>query len=348
MRAFLMDFGSTSVKYAVYDLSRDKTMLEDKCDFPPRLPNNNENITEISIDGIDVIIDRLAHLAKENQCDSIYTSVQMHGYILGSENGFSNYVSWQDKRSLDGSFEIFPKEGIDFTVLGTAYKPNLPLISLYGKELCGKEYYTLGSYIAYRLTGVNATHITDSAASGFYNAETAELVNPLNYSCAFAKSTNKIEVIGEHSGMRVYAPVGDHQITFLGLGIKRGETLLNISTATQISAVSNILSADYECRPFFGDGRLCTVSGLIGGRIIRARQTVGAPYSRELAEELAADYSAALSKMPQSEGLVIGGGATAYFADLIDAVGTKLGVPYRIASELSAFRGLIRIVKGDY
>ncbi len=348
MKAFLVDFGSTSVKYAVYDRESDTVSSEGKLDFPPRIPNDNPNITEIDLTLIDGIIDRAVEIAAENACKDIYISVQMHGYILGSKSGFSNYVSWQDKRALDGRFERFDKEGIDYTALGTTYKVNSPLVSLYGENLEGKEYYTLGSYIAYRMTGNNATHITDSAASGFYYADSAELANPKCYPMAFARSTNKIEVVGTCRGMNVYAPVGDHQVTFLGLGIDKGGTLLNISTATQISTVSNQLSENYECRPFFANGRLCTVSGLIGGMVIRQREIPGDTYSDKFAQELAQNYGAALSCMPESAGLVIGGGATVHFRALIEAVGDKIGVPYRITDELSAFKGLIRVVKGDF
>ena len=162
-----MDVGSTFVKYLVSD-EVGNVVLDEKVPFPKPF---NEIEFIISRSEIDEVIKVIMKKAAALDCGCAFISVQMHGYILQYQTGeFSDYFSW---RSGGGDTESAALKSIDFSVRGTSLKGNLPIAKLYRlkHELDGTQFYTLGSYIAYLLTGNNITHKTDACASGFYNAD---------------------------------------------------------------------------------------------------------------------------------------------------------------------------------
>jgi sugar (pentulose or hexulose) kinase len=340
----MIDIGSTSIKYVAYDYFTDKVILKNKLPFPDRLTNDNALFYEVSIEKITRAIDDVLLCVEYLSIGRIVISVQMHGYILADLKGklLTQYISWQDRRSEVK--DKLPYPDVKWHDLGTSYKANLPLCSLYTHKLNeNTEFFTLGSYIAWYLTGNNTSHITDCAASGFYNVDSCSRGVDEYPTIKLPQAVSDVKVIGKYKNIDVYSPVGDHQISFLGSNVADYEYLLNISTATQISTLSSELSENYECRPYFDKRRLCTISGLIGGRTIR--KLYSEEQNEEFCNELAENYSLALKKLPKKEKLLVSGGAVQHYPELIKSVCDKIGIPYRIQEETTAFNGLEILVK---
>lgn len=302
MSNLCVDFGSTFVKFFIRD--KNNTIFSDKLSFPP--PCVNDGIYyEVTIQNIDNLILEIFEKTKFFDVKKCFIAVQMHGYVLKNNDGnFSNYVSWKDKR---GDIRNLNLQNIDFEKNGTSLKNNLAAVKLISqKEKC--EFFTLGSYIAYLLTGRNITHKTDACASGFFDAESLKPMDMTNV--LLPKVTNEVLSIGKYKNIQIYTPVGDHQLSFLGSKAKESAYLLNIGTATQLSTLSSNYKTDsgVEKRPYFNDKRVFTVSGLTGGEILfDGYDTV--KFCKEI-------YEAAQKLPPKTKMFIGGGGAELVFDKL--------------------------------
>lgn len=294
----LVDFGSTFVKCLVYR-SDSEEVYSKKLPFPKA---NRESDTEFVVLEKDInnLVNSVVAMGVEYGCENLFISVQMHGYLLRNANGtMTDYISWKDK---SGDITCVERENIDFNARGTSLKANLPFVKLYKyrDKLQGAEFYTLGSYIAYLLTGNNITHKTDACASGFYNAQSldAQRLGGIKLPIAL----HAVEVIGKCGEMNVYAPMGDHQISYLGSAAGKDKYLVNVGTATQISCFGKKehLTNHCERRPYFTSNEiLYTVTGLTGGEQIY--QGVGE-------QELFRELMHAISILPKRKAMLFGGG----------------------------------------
>lgn len=294
MKDLLIDVGSTFIKYA---FSGEGSFSSGRIPFPERMPMD-AGCYFVEREAIERAITAIVDKGKTAGCERLFFSVQMHGFLWRKKDGsLSHYVSWRDK-SGDTTDERFAS--IDFHALGTALKRNLPLCkqSLWGE---GIEFFTLGSYLSYFLTGSNATHLTDACASGFFDAETGK---PISYASDIKMPRVHLDVslVGMHGPLAVYSPCGDHQVSFLGSGAQADGYLLNIGTATQLSCLYNAreFPSSCEARPYFQKGvRLLTVSGLTGGEML---------YKGLAAEQLLDELSDVLTFFPPKRTVLIGGG----------------------------------------
>ena len=168
MKFLLLDFGSTFIKYSFYDNSARRNTDVASLAFPEAVIDADGRY-EVDRRKIDEILRRIMNEAELNGCTAVFTCVQMHGYLVKNNGEFSNYISWKDKR---GCIYLNPGENNALFNNGTLLKANLPRLSLRTYQtLVGSEFFTLGSYVAYLLTGKNVTHITDACASGFYTVD---------------------------------------------------------------------------------------------------------------------------------------------------------------------------------
>jgi len=306
MNCLLIDVGSTFIKYGVFDDTTQHIILEDKTAFPAPCVDDGKNFL-VPACRIREKIASIFSATEKYYCKKAFFSVQMHGYLLRKpDNSFTDYVSWRDKSGdiTDSRFQM-----IDFSKLGTSLKKNLPLAKLAFRNPEG-ELFTLGSYISWVLTGVNATHVTDACPTGFYFADTG-LCNGHAGSMVMPQAHTSVKVIGRYRDIMIYTPIGDHQVSFLGSGAGEDKYLLNIGTATQISCIGDVSSENncsgtgvfpgkYEARPYFDGGkRLCTVTGLIGG----AELFLG---GRE--DAFLGQVSQALEILPRKDEILLGGG----------------------------------------
>lgn len=336
MQNLCIDFGSTFIKFWIFEGSA--CIFKEKLDFPK--PSINDGIVyEVSIQDINKSVYAIFEKAKVFDIQKCYIAVQMHGYVLKNSDGsFSDYVSWKD-RSGDIANPIL--RGIDFIKNGTSLKCNLPITKLLSTQ-SKVEFFTLGSYIAYLLTARNITHRTDACASGFFDADTLKPIN-ISQNIALPEVTATVISIGTYEGIKIYTPVGDHQLSFLGSDAQENAYLLNIGTATQISTLSDEYEnntnfekrPNYEKRPYFNHKRLLTISGLTGGEALFAGYNP---------DTFCKEILSAIKIMPPKRKMLVGGGGTGLIFDRLEAYFKKLNIECIQLDKNISQEGLIRLI----
>ena len=323
MKDLYVDIGSTNIKW--------QKNGEKICSVPFLLPIvSDKNKFEVRCEDIVNIIKSLIV-----GVERLFLSVQMHGYVL-LKNGkpVTNYISWRDQRAIgvEPNFTITKDYGVDI-------KPNLPRLSLQIQTVEYDEFCTLGSYIVYRLTGINKSHVTDIAPSGFLNLKKRKYDD---VSFKLPAVCYSMQSVGEYQGVKIFTPVGDQQSAILGaVGTNFNGLILNLGTAGQLCCIKdNFSTGEYESRPFFHEKTLCTVTRLIGGAII-------AEYKDEdILPMLEENYGQAMGKLPKYDNLVFVGGVTKYRKILLEKLARKLEKNCSFASG-DAIKGLEILAKGE-
>lgn len=335
MKRLLIDIGSTNIKSVL--CTNGVCDRVERIPFPPAAVDGNFRY-EVEV---SAILERIHAIVDRTDCEEIYISTQMHGYLLTDvqRRPLTRYISWQDRRAqaCGVQLEIAAESG-------TAMKANLPRA---GVEAISKtqpevyrsaaEFFTLGSYVAYALTGRNVTHITDAAASGFYNVR-ARTVFP----CALRlpEAEYRAVMVGTYKGRRVCSPMGDQQCAVLGAGADEGTYVLNLGTAGQLCTVAKgYVSGEFESRPYFGGDTLCTVTGLSGGKRLEACGEGDIP-------ALTAEYAQAMARLPGRKNLLVTGGAYAWHRSLLERVLARLNMDYTVNAGADALAGLKKIAEG--
>ncbi len=328
MKLFL-DIGSSNIKYKTSN--NDEVFL---IKFPLPLINEN-NIFEVDAEEIIKIIKDIIDQTKP---DSLFISTQMHGYVLLNKGkAVTNYISWRDTRggTEKPNFVLSNEYGVRI-------KKNLPRLSIQTQNVEFDEFASLGSYISYVLTGNNASHITDLAASGFYNI-VKKMLDIVKFKLPTALYTPKI--IGTYKNVKVYCPFGDQQCSVLGLSGKidfENTLILNIGTASQMCLVSKSFeSGNYETRPFFDDMFLLTVTNLPGGAVLH-----------DLEENKALDLITkeeinALKLLPKRNNIILTGGGSKKYKDIFENLFKKLDIKYAFNEELDSLEGLKILSEGE-
>ena len=334
MKYLLIDIGSTNIKSAICD-GADLSAAE-RVPFPAPLRDDG---VHFEVDPGE-ILSRVRGILDNADCDGVLFSVQMHGWLLSDgKNLLTPYISWRDRRTGGSISLCVPRES------GTSMKANLPRagVAAFSREqpalfARAAEFFTLGSYIAFSLTGRNATHITDAAASGFYDVK-AGTAAECGLRLRLPEAAYAVSWVGNYRGKRIYTPCGDQQCSVLGAGGGRDCYVLNLGTAAQLCTVEKgFAEGDFESRPWFGGDTLCTVTGLSGGK---ALQDGGKD-----AAALAAEYLSARAKLPVRKKLLVTGGALRWHHALIaDALG-RMGIPYFENEGADALEGLKELASG--
>jgi hypothetical protein len=261
------------------------------------LSNKNPRIFEFNAEEIFAEIDKLIsnYCQKNKEIEGLVFSTQMHGCVyFDAVRSMYVYLSWQDTRCLDlipGASEspldrlsrlLSPEELIP---AGVPIKPALAYANLYAmscmdprwKDLYSDmEIFTLGSYMIWRLTGKNFTHISNAAPMGMVDVRKGEWLSGLwkkaglgGIKCPEIK--RELESCGEfeRNGMiiKVYPDIGDQQVSILGCGAEEGDVIVNAATAGQVIRVNNaFIPGDYEIRPYFDGMYLDVISRMPAGR----------------------------------------------------------------------------------
>ena len=114
LRNLCIDFGSTFIKYFVFDGAN--IVFADRQEFPKPCVNDGV-VYEISIENINKSVFEIFETTKQYDIEKCFFAVQMHGYIIKKQDGsFSNYVSWKDK---SGDITNPLLKNIDFEKNGT-------------------------------------------------------------------------------------------------------------------------------------------------------------------------------------------------------------------------------------
>ena len=334
MKNLFIDVGSTFVKYAVK--CDNFTETESKFAFPePSICDGGRY--EVPTDLIDRVIFEIFDNVAACGVDRCYIGVQMHGFVLRYPSGeMGNYVSWRDK--LDSLLPEEINSQIDLYENGTSSKVNLALFKLMrGRAEGACELYSLGSYIAWRLTGKNVTHKTDACALGLFRADTLEASVAFE-GLALPNPTHSVCEVGKYRGISIFTPVGDHQASFAGSGAGVSDAyLLNIGTATQISTLGQAYprASGVEARPYFDDRRLLTVTGLVGGAKLYED---GAN-----ADELIREVECAIEKLPQKRKMYMGGGGAQIVFDVFKSAMSRRGIECVLIDKELGIEGLCMI-----
>lgn len=314
-----LDVGSTFIKW---NTGCDPVIK--RTEFP--LPFKNQPpYYEVNANAVLAVIRSIINAERPER---LFLSVQMHGYVL-LKKGYpvTGYVSWRDERgaSVPPAFHISSEYGV-------AMKPNLPRLSLQTQKEDADEFCTLGSFLVKMLTGTNRTHITDAAASGFYNVKrkTAD-------ECIYRlpQASDCVESAGTYEGCAVYTPVGDQQAAVLGGTAEKPATqayILNLGTAGQLCALAEgFAEGDFESRPFFGAQTLCTVTRIPGGEYLGKKGDE---------ETLLSEYRKAICRLPERNKIFVMGGAAEFHREKLERVLNRLDLPYAFCRGGEALNGL--------
>lgn len=328
MKNLYIDIGSTNIKSL-----EDGGKIE-RIPFPAPVLNENGKYEVNPFE----IVGAVRRVVDSSSAERVFFSTQMHGYLLADGNGnlLTNYISWRDRRAetFHISLPMKKENGVDM-------KPNLPRAGVEAVKrerpdlfAQAKEFFTLGSYVAFSLTKRNASHITDLAASGFYNVKNRSTEQ--SFLC-LPKAYYDVAPVGEYGGKTIYAPVGDTQCAAIGSGGDDGY-VLNLGTAAQcLTRAEGFVCGDFESRPYFNGATLCTVTGLPGGGVIGAGKEDG------LCDKLYGAYSAALRRLPERKKIVAIGGTVRFHRELIENVLRRIGLPFSIRDGEDALSGLQKI-----
>ncbi|NOU66077.1 hypothetical protein GC096_18740 [Paenibacillus sp. LMG 31461] len=293
-----IDIGSSFIKSALLDTTRLQISGTVKIPTPGPLPNDKNYIFELDphiiVKMITTMIEERVKL--EGPIEGILLSTQMHGFVLADQSGepLTNYISWRDTRgtysngnetqsSLEFLSQFLTPEKM--SRCGTRLKSGLAACNLHHwimnnpDQIKRKDisFCTLGSFLIYKLTGRNACHLTNAAATGFADPAKRAWNQDIIYevgcdSFTFPDLLSEHEVCGYFGSTKgsipVFPDIGDHQATVYG-ALKENTSIAVISggTAGIVSVVTNEATAgDYENRPYFNNQYLRTVTQLPGGR----------------------------------------------------------------------------------
>lgn len=297
MEYIVIDLGSSFIKAAVFDA--DRLLLHDVAAIasPPFLEPDHPCKCENDIERIlQIVTDLIGKLARGRNVAGLFFSTQMHGFILTRDDGkpYSPFISWQDTRSLQINLETGKSFLTDYMDLipGTAQrKTGNPAhagpsaYTLYAMRQRGEfdgrgKFFTLGDYLAFRLSGGHSKcHLTQAAATGLVDLETGDwnrsIIEAIGLGqisfpeiCSESKAIAMIEI--EQNRIPIYPAIGDQQAAMAGALAQPGKDLIiNIGTGAQVGRIETGLEfGDYELRPYFGATHLRTFSRLPGGRAL--------------------------------------------------------------------------------
>ena len=313
MKALLIDVGSTFIKYSVYDKEKGIVFFN-KTSFPQ--PVQKDEVRFI-VSRKEICHKILQIFEEVKQCgynvSVAFFSVQMHGYVVKyKDDTFSEYVSWRDK-SGNKAHKKF--EGMNFNDFGLTIANNLPVTKINSDFV--QEFYTLGSYLVYSLTGCNTTHITDAFASGFYYSPLGN-VNQFAKGMVMPSVCHELTVVGEFNRIKIVCAFGDHQVSVLGSGVNEQSYLINIGTGAQVCCVAPYGQSDglYQKRPYF-DKQSCLYSfcGLHG---IDGNTRIKDEFVKRVLE--------CIKLLPKKQSVFVGGGGGEETFSLLKETFNKIGI----------------------
>jgi len=291
--SILLDVGGTYLKSAV--LVQDQESPKNIRKFSmPRFAENESDRAVIPTVEFFSLIDQAIEIQRENhsKIDRIYVSGQMGGYVI-EESGRFEIVSWQDKRSLESKYEkdkfeleLWLKTSAAFKETGSELRPGLPFFSLaitkpYSRHSnTPSPFRSIISFVTSYLTNFEANdmHITDAAASGFYNLRSKtwdnELVCKLDRSLVLPLVHSDVTRIGYSSKFLfdVFTGVGDQQASLYGTVMEPGKVVVNIGTGGQVAGFQDPSQrrGNYQVRPYFDGKEIRTITHLPSGRALSA------------------------------------------------------------------------------
>ncbi len=290
--SLLLDIGGTYVKSAVLNQYQGSPQNVRKFSMPKFIENKSQRAVIPTVEFL-TLIDHAIKIQRENtlNIDRIYVSGQMGGYVIEDSGNFE-IVSWQDNRSLEPQYEkekheleSWLKSVAAFKETGSELRPGLPFISLaitkpYSDKSKLSWFRSIISFVTSYLTNFDANdmHITDAAASGFYNLKSNawddELICKLDESLILPTVHSDITRIGYSPKFQldVFTGVGDQQASLYGTGMEPGKIVVNIGTGGQVAGFQEPTQpvGNFQIRPYFEGKEIRTITHLPSGRALTA------------------------------------------------------------------------------
>jgi len=321
MSYIAIDLGTSFIKGAVLDLETHQHTNVRRQPFPAALANRPALFFEVDplaiVDATRTLVEEL--LPHAPNCRGVVLCTQMHGLVLCTSTGVarSNAITWQDQRVLqphptgDGTYFDQLKERItadEVAQLGRELQISRPLCYLYwmaeqdmlpddtGGNDTGPT--SIADFVIANLSGaIPPAEPTNAGAYGAFDLTTGDWHWPVLERLglhhllwpsiqAFGPSVAEITIAGQT--LPWFSPVGDHQCAIVGALMAEEELSLNISTGSQVGLLTKeLVSGDYQTRPFF-DGRfLNAVTGIPAGRALNHLVALIAEWGRS--QNVAAD-----------------------------------------------------------
>ncbi len=283
MRFAAIDFGGSFIKSAVVDTAAPDARHVRRDPFPPFLSGLDPSFREVAMAPIaEIFSGRLDELLDaEPECAGVLVSTQMHGFALvdGDGRAATNFISWQDQRSLR-TFPEFEERCSPAARerIGNEIGPGHAASVLHAMVRSGTV--RRGDRLApvplpNALLGAEpSADVTLAASFGVLDVRRAawdsELIAALGLDgFAWPRITHPRDIVGHYRRIPVYSPIGDQQAALLGAHLGGGELSINIGTGSQVSALSDTFdSGPFKVRPWL-DGRfLKTITHLPAGRAL--------------------------------------------------------------------------------
>ncbi len=289
--SILLDIGGTYVKCAVVDKNQKHPQNIRKFNIP-KFSENRSGKAVIPTKEFLTVIDKAIkiQMIKDLEPERIYVSGQMGGYVI-EDSGAFEIISWQDKRSLQSQYENDKVEleqwlqtSLAFKETGSEIRPGLPFFSLAVTKPFSEHknlawpFRSVISFVTSYLTNFekNEMHITDAAASGFFNLRTKvwdeDLVGKIETSLILPSVHSEVIRLGYSAkyGLDVFTGVGDQQASLLGAELEEGKVIVNIGTGGQVAGFQKYSQheGEFQVRPFFGGKEIRTITHLPSGRAL--------------------------------------------------------------------------------
>lgn len=298
----LIDFGASRIKAAIFCLETLLLSVIESYPAPGNCSNKGPGYYEISCEDIRASFQRICIKYREKQkIDGIFLCSQMHGFaMMNSSGGFeSNYISWQDQRSIeriDGieTFSLIQEQISPYyfkKITGSRLRSLYPFVKLVHIL---RESRSASTYSVVDLCGVitggsgvpNRIHASMLAGMGVMNLSNGsteqmdQLIDSItgqHINWGILSDETCVAGYWVHDGERtpIHVGVGDHQCSVLGAGNRPNQTIsLNLGTGSQVSIIRDhyeeIVHDDIDIRPYFGHQYMQCVTHIPSGRVLRA------------------------------------------------------------------------------
>jgi sugar (pentulose or hexulose) kinase len=282
----LLDIGGSYIKSCTLRRGTKELLNLRKFDMPPFISLLDEKREIHAHDFTHAIFNAVA-IQKKFHSES--TEILVSGQMGGFENSSGNLVSWQDQRMLSNTYKDkfdsllkdFSKDQL-FGLTGATIYPGLPLFALllFPSVDRPNRFNSVISYAIGRLTGIAQPpmHITDAAASGFYDVIgekwIPEFSRLMEDEVSFPEVVKAVSKVGysKDFDLNVFCGVGDQQASLLGAGLNKENLVVNIGTGGQVAVLKSKTERlpRTAFRPYFENQSIATITHLPSGRALKA------------------------------------------------------------------------------
>ena len=222
----------------------------------------------------------------DNNCEKIYLSCQMHGFVLFDEyrNNITEFITLKQK-SKNNIINKIMNDNIYTTITGLSSRNDLPINNIYDfikyNTLNYDKIYIKNISEAILDKDLSNTHTTMACGNGFLNINTnlycEEIINffydEFKIKLLFDNPINDIIINGylniNNKNIPVYSGIGDFQASLFN--IKENELYINMATGSQIAILTDTIEEhknNINYRTFFKNKYLKCITHIPSGRFL--------------------------------------------------------------------------------